>query len=70
VTAYQYGGGGGFGPPLERDPQQVLEDVLDEYVSVAAARERYGVVLTGTLESLDLAVDEAATKALRERMRP
>jgi N-methylhydantoinase B len=69
VTAYQYGGGGGFGSPLERDPQQVLEDVLDEYVSVAAARERYGVVLTGSLERLDLAVDEAATQALREQMR-
>jgi len=69
VTAYQYGGGGGFGPALERDPQQVLEDVLDEYVSVAAARERYGVVLTGTLEALDLAVDGAATRLLRERLR-
>jgi N-methylhydantoinase B len=68
VTAYQYGGGAGFGPALERDPQQVLEDVLDEYVSVAAARERYGVVLSGTLEALDLCVDEAATKALRERL--
>ena len=69
ITAYQYGGGAGFGPALERDPQQVLDDVLDEYVSVAAARERYGVVLTGSLERLDLAVDEPATKALRERMR-
>jgi N-methylhydantoinase B len=69
VTAYQYGGGAGFGPALARDPQQVLEDVLDEYVSVAAARERYGVVLTGSLENLDLAVDEAATRALRERLR-
>jgi N-methylhydantoinase B len=69
VTAYQYGGGAGFGPALERDPQQVLDDVLDEYVSVAAARERYGVVLTGSLEALDLAVDEAATRALRARMR-
>jgi N-methylhydantoinase B len=68
VTAYQYGGGAGFGPALERDPQQVLEDVLDEYVSVGAARERYGVVLSGTLEALDLCVDEAATKALRERL--
>jgi N-methylhydantoinase B len=70
VTAYQYGGGAGFGSPLERDPQHVLEDVLDEYVSVAAARERYGVVLTGSLEALDLAVDDAATKALRVKLAP
>jgi len=69
VTAYQYGGGAGFGKALEREPERVLEDVLDEYVSPAAARERYGVVLTGSLEALDLAVDEAATQALRERLR-
>ena len=38
-------GGGGFGDPFERDPAAVLEDVLDEKVSFAAARERYGVVI-------------------------
>jgi N-methylhydantoinase B len=65
ITAYQYGGGAGFESPLFREPSAVLEDVLDEYVSVAAARARYGVVLTGTLEALDLAVDEEATAALR-----
>ena len=42
------------------------EDVLDEYVSLEAARERYGVVLTGSLEECDLEVDEEATAALRE----
>jgi N-methylhydantoinase B len=68
VTAYQYGGGAGFGKALERDPERVLEDVLDEYVSPAAARERYGVVLTGSLEKLDLAVDEKATQALRAKL--
>jgi N-methylhydantoinase B len=41
----------------------VLADVLDDYVSVEAARERYGVVLTGA--GLDLRVDEAATRRLR-----
>jgi N-methylhydantoinase B len=65
ITAYQYGGGGGFGDPLERDPAAVREDVLDEYVSVEAARERYGVVLTGSLEDGSLAVDVEATRALR-----
>ena len=65
VIAYQYGGGAGFGSPLERDPAAVLEDVLDEYVSVEAARERYGVVLRGSLEAADLEVDEAATETLR-----
>jgi len=67
--AYRYGGGGGWGDPLERPPDKVLEDVLDEYVSVEAARRDYGVVLTGTLEALDLAIDRAATDALRAQMR-
>ena len=65
VIAYQYGGGGGFGSPLRRDPEAVCSDVWDEYVSVEAARERYGVVLTGSLEECDLAVDARATAELR-----
>ena len=62
---YDYGGGGGWGNPLDRDPQAVLDDVLDEYVSVEAAPRDYGVVLTGSLEDLTLAVDEDATTKLR-----
>lgn len=67
--AYRYGGGGGWGDPLDRDPQQVLEDVLDEYVSIAGARRDYGVVLSGTLEALDLEVDTEATRTLRDSVR-
>ncbi len=52
-------GGGGSGPPFERDPALVLEDVLDEKLGVEAARERYGVVVR------DGAVDEQATAAAR-----
>jgi N-methylhydantoinase B len=69
VIAYQHGGGAGFGPALDRDPEAVKEDVLDEYVSLAAARSKYGVVLTGSLEDYTLAVDHAATAALRREMR-
>jgi len=69
VIAYQHGGGAGFGPALDRDAEAVKEDVLDEYVSLSAAREKYGVVLTGSLENYDLAVDAAATAALRARLR-
>jgi N-methylhydantoinase B len=67
--AYRYGGGGGFGDPLARDPEKVKEDVLDEYVSLRGARYDYGVVLTGSVEDLDLAVDWQATKELRGEMR-
>jgi len=52
-------GGGGSGSPFERDPARVLEDVLDEKVSVEAARERYGVVVVAGR------VDEQATAAAR-----
>ena len=55
------GGGGGFGPPYERDPQKVAHDVRQGYVSVRAAAELYGVVLDETM----LEVDEAATTRLR-----
>lgn len=67
--AYQHGGGAGFGPALQRDPEAVKEDVLDEYVSFDAAREKYGVVLTGSLENYDIEVDLPATQALREQKR-
>jgi N-methylhydantoinase B len=53
------GGGAGYGPAFERDPALVLDDVLEGYVSVAAARSRYGVVIDAGR------VDAAATAALR-----
>jgi N-methylhydantoinase B len=66
---YDYGGGGGWGDPFERDPQAVLDDVLDEYVSIEGAEKDYGVVLTGSLEELTLAVDEDATANVRRELR-
>ena len=54
------GGGGGFGTPLERDPEMVLLDVRQGYVSRDAARTSYGVVIS---EDGDL--DQAATIDLR-----
>ena len=67
VVSFQQPGAGGYGDPLERDPRRVLEDVLDDYVSVEAARREYGVVITGS--GADLRVDEAATGARRSAMR-
>ncbi len=67
VISFQQSGAGGYGDPFARDPARVLEDVLDDYVSVAAARERYGVVIAGA--GMDRRVDEAATTALRGRRR-
>jgi N-methylhydantoinase B len=66
---YLYGGGGGWGDPLLREPAKVLDDVLDELVSPAAAERDYGVVLTGNLAEWTLAVDEDATRRLRAARR-
>ena len=66
VTAYQYGGGAGFGPALERDPQQVLEDVLDEYVSWALRASATGWC-SPERSRRSTSRWTKATKALRER---
>ena len=60
-------GGGGYGDPREREPERVLGDVLRGWETVARARETYRGVLTGSAEEETLAVDEAATRALRAR---
>ena len=57
------GSGGGWGNPLERDPQRVRWDVIEELVSREAARATYGVVLRD-----DLSIDEPATRMLREKL--
>jgi len=56
-------GGGGWGNPLERDIAKVLDDVLDEYISIETAHEVYGVVIDPTT----LKLDEAATRTLRAK---
>ena len=56
-------GGGGWGDPLRRRPEAVLEDYLNGIISAAKAQEEYGVVINGNV------VDEEATIALRAQMR-
>ncbi len=60
-------GGGGWGDPLERDPDLVVRDVVWRKVSPEAALADYGVVLTGSVGSEDLGHDADATTAERER---
>jgi len=55
-------GGGGWGDPLDRDPELVAREVTQGLVTAKGA-ERYGVVLN------DGAVDVAATAALRDAIR-
>jgi len=53
--------GGGYGDPLERDPEAVLHDVLEGYLGPGTALEDYGVVLS------EAGVDLTATQAERLR---
>jgi N-methylhydantoinase B len=56
-------GGGGYGRPIDRDPQRVAEDVRDELVSREFAIDVYGVVLRD-----DGTVDEGATERTRAEL--
>ncbi|WP_068251258.1 hydantoinase B/oxoprolinase family protein [Janibacter corallicola] len=62
-------GGGGWGDPLDREPDAVVRDVAWAKVSATAALRDYGVVLTGSVETDDLGHDAGATAAERRRMR-
>lgn len=63
-------GGGGYGDPLERPALEVLEDVIDGYVSIERALIDYGVVVQTVDSDLDLySIDEAATLASRDDIR-
>jgi N-methylhydantoinase B len=67
---FSQSGGGGVGSPLERDPQLVLRDVMDGWLTMGAGRKYYGVVIhVGDEEALEYWVDEEATKKLREELK-
>jgi N-methylhydantoinase B len=58
-------GGGGYGDPLDRDPERVRRDVIAGVVTVEHAALRYGVVVQPGGASLD----EEATTRRREEIR-
>ena len=76
VTGYPFAAGefiefrepnaAGYGDPLERDPEQVREDILDDFTTIELARDAYGVVFT---ENGDLELDREATDRLRAELR-
>jgi N-methylhydantoinase B len=63
----EVGGGGGFWPPLERDPERVLADVQSGYISLEAAQCDYGVAIQRN--GRKLALDVEATNQLRQSRR-
>jgi N-methylhydantoinase B len=63
VQYVRFMGGGGYGDPLDREPELVLKDVLAGLVTDRPARDIYGVVVaTGS-------VDGDATRARRRELR-
>ncbi|MFC1903827.1 hydantoinase B/oxoprolinase family protein [Chloroflexota bacterium] len=60
-------GGGGYGDPLERDPEAVRNDARNYIISVNAAKDIYGVVLNTEAELYD--VDYEATEKLRAQLK-
>jgi len=65
VFRHELPGGGGWGDPLDRDFSAVAKDLRDGLVSIEGAARDYGIVATGDPP----AIDEAATEALRGRLR-
>ena len=62
-------GGGGWGDPLDREPDLVLRDVIEGKVSLQAARDDYGVVLKTNRPDHPPELDGTATAALRSKLR-
>ena len=60
IVREETAGGGGYGDPLKRDPEKVLADVIENYLTEAQAEHRFGVVIRGGK------VDTAATAARRK----
>ena len=57
-------GGGGYGDPLEREPNLVLKDVIEEKISLNNASENYGVVIIKNSKN-KFSIDIDATNKLR-----
>lgn len=64
TVVFRTAGGGGWGSPLERDPEKVARDVEAGLISPARARSVYGVVIEGG------EIDEEQTRDLRADKQP
>ena len=63
-------GAGGYGDPLDRPTERILDDIRDGYLTIPAAREQYGVIVRERdPRRLEYVVDAGATDRLRGEMR-
>ncbi len=65
VVTMDAAGGGGYGDPIERDPDLVAGDLLDGYITPESAETIYGVVI----DPVSMEIDREATRARRETLR-
>lgn len=65
IIQFYRAGGGGWGDPLERDPDLVLQDVKNGLVSIRFARDEYGVIIYS--DCLKIEIDLEATKQERAK---
>jgi N-methylhydantoinase B len=61
--------GGGYGDPLDRDPAKVLDDLLDDFITLEHATDVYGVVFDEVDDGYGYAVNAAKTELWRASMR-
>jgi N-methylhydantoinase B len=62
-------GGGGFGDPIDRDPQAVLKDFGRGWLSRAIAERIYGVILSADGKAIDGPATEARRSEIRDQRR-
>ena len=61
-------GGGGYGDPLDRDPERVSKDVINKFISFEWASKQYGVVLNENLEVNEEQTREERNGLIQERL--
>jgi len=65
LIGYSFGCGGGYGDPLDRDPQKVMEDVKNESVTLRTAANIYGVILHPRICEVDFKKTEERRQEMR-----
>ena len=69
MLGHRLSGGGGYGDPHAREPERVRDDVLSGFISLARARDVYGVAFADGPVDDSLALDETETERLRGGVR-
>ncbi|MEM1702185.1 MAG: hydantoinase B/oxoprolinase family protein, partial [Desulfurococcaceae archaeon] len=66
LVSIRTSGGGGWGDPLDRDPMLVLQDYINELITLGTARDIYGVVIDPSRRTIDWEKTFELRKKLRE----